>query len=380
MSILDRYILRQFLKTFAICFISLMGLYVVIECTTNMNEFIRCGEKSGSLLGLISRYYGYRSLLIFNLTCSTLTLTAAMFTVTWLQRHNEMTALMAAGVSRVKIVRSLIFAAFGLIALAAVNRELVIPRYIEQLSRKPQDLLGDRGQSFASCQDNQTDVVIRGKFSYADAKRIEKPDFRLPPFLCQYGEQVTADNAYYIPAQNGRPSGYLFDGVKEPKHLESRSSLLLNGKPVLITPQDSPDWLKPDQCFIVSNLDFNLLTGASNYKQFASVRQLVSSLNNPAIDLGADARVTIHSRIVQPLIDVTLLFLGLPLTVRRESRNMFFTMGLCMAITTAFMLATIGLQSLGGDYYFFPPSLAVWAPIIIFAPAAVWLSHAMWET
>ena len=59
-------------------------------------------------------------------------------------------------------------------------------------------------------------------------------------------------------------------------------------------------------------------------------------------------RVTIHARIVQPLLDITLLFLGLPLIVTRESRNVFLAMGMCMAVTVAFTLVVFGLQCLGG--------------------------------
>ena len=54
-------------------------------------------------------------------------------------------------------------------------------------------------------------------------------------------------------------------------------------------------------------------------------------MRNPSLDYGADVRVAIHGRIVKPLLDMTLLFLGLPLVVTRESRNVFIAMGLCMA-------------------------------------------------
>ena len=65
MGIIDRYLLRQFLKTFLICFLSLMGLYVVIECSTNMEEFMRCGEKMGGVLKFIGPYYSYRTFRLF---------------------------------------------------------------------------------------------------------------------------------------------------------------------------------------------------------------------------------------------------------------------------------------------------------------------------
>ena len=47
MYIIDRYLLRHFVQTFVICFLSLMGLWVVIEVTTNLQEFIRCGRTIG---------------------------------------------------------------------------------------------------------------------------------------------------------------------------------------------------------------------------------------------------------------------------------------------------------------------------------------------
>jgi lipopolysaccharide export system permease protein len=109
------------------------------------------------------------------------------------------------------------------------------------------------------------------------------------------------------------------------------------------------------------------------------VSQLIAGLHNPSVDYGADVRVAIHSRIVQPLLDVVLIFLGLPLVARRESRNVFLAIGVCMAVTTIFMLTVTGCQRLGEISLINPPALAAWAPLMIFVPSAVGLSHAMWE-
>ena len=52
---------------------------------------------------------------------------------------------------------------------------------------------------------------------------------------------------------------------------------------------------------------------------------------------GADVRVAIHSRVTQPLLDITLLFLGLPLVLSRENRNMYLAIGMCVGVVIAFM-------------------------------------------
>lgn len=377
MLIIDRYLLRQFVQTFFICYLSLMGLYVVFDAFTNMEEFLRCGAKSGGVVGLIASFYSYQSVAFFDRTSGMLALISAMFTVAWIQRHNEMTALRAAGISRIRVVRPVIFAAVAVTLLAAANRELLIPQLRGQLSRKPQDLIGDVGQELFPRADNQTDILLRGNSTFADRQRIDQPNFLLPRELSDYGSQLIAAQGFYRPPEGDRPGGYLLDDVREPKDLSSKDSLRLDGKPVLITPHDAPDWLKPKQCFVVSDVNFDQLAGGQNFRQFASTSELIAGLRNPSMDFGADVRVAIHARFVQPLLDMTLLMLGLPLVVTRESRNVFLAIGLCSAVAGVFLLTVVGAQYLGTIYLH--PALGAWAPLMIFVPVAVGLADGMWE-
>ncbi len=377
MKIIDRYLLRQFIKAFLICFVSLTGLYIVFDAFTNLEEFLRCSEDGGGLLALMGSFYTYQSIVFFDRTAGLLTLVAAMFTVSWIQRHNEMTALMSAGISRIRIVLPVIAVAIVIALLSTVNRELVIPRFRNELTRRPQDLIGDVGQDLRPQYDNRTDVLIRGKQTFGDQKRIERPNFLLPPELSRYGKQLVAENAFYRPPEGARPGGYLLDGVEKPEDLDTRPSLCLGNEPVVITPHDAADWLKPDQCFVVSDVNFEQLTGGRAFRQFSSTAQLISGLRNPSLDFGADVRVAIHSRIVQPFMDITLLLLGLPLVVSRENRNVFIAIAMCMGVTTLFMLVSIGFQHLG-SIYLVDPALAAWAPLIVFVPPAAWLAESMW--
>ena len=92
-------------------------------------------------------------------------------------------------------------------------------------------------------------------------------------------------------------------------------------------------------------------------------------LRSPSTDLGADVRVAIHSRFVQPFLDTTLLFLGLPFVITRTNRNPFISIGLSIAVITVFMLIDLGCQALGSGGWL-QPALAAWLPLIIFAPVA----------
>ncbi len=378
MWIIDRYMLRQFLSTFVICCLSLFGLYVVFDLFTNLEEFLRCGrEQNGGVLSLIASFYGYQTAVFFDQTAGLLALVAAMFTVAWIQRHNELTALMAAGIAKTRVAAPVIVAAVIVAFLAAANRELLIPQIRDPLSRRPQDLIGDVGQPMKLTPDNLTDILFQGKATFANEKRISNPDFRLPQAspLGRYGQSLAAENAYYKPADGNHPGGYLLRGVSKPIGLADKESLLLDGKPIVITPRDAA-WLKPDECFVVSGITFRQISGGDNWQAHSSTSELIAGLRNPSLDFGANLRVVIHARMVQPFLDVTLLFLGLPLVLRRENRNVFLAIGTSAAVVSLFMIVTITSRQLGASLWI-PPALGAWLPLFIFVPPAVVLTESM---
>jgi len=373
MRIIDRYLLNQFLKVFLICFFSLNGLFIVIDGFGNLEEFISFSSgKPGGLLAVMGDYYGYRSIYFFDRTSGILTLIAAMFTVSWIQRHNEMTALEAAGVSRGRVVLPVILAVVAISIASAANREIVIPAVRYKLSRSAQDLGGGTAKPMQPRYDNETLILLNGASTYSDKQRIHKPDFLLPAALNQYGTHVMAEDAFYQPRTVDRPGGYLFEGMEKPKNLDRSPSVYLGKRPVILTPQNAP-WLKPGQCFVASDVSFEQLEGGVAWRQFSSTGDLILGLRNRSLNFGAEVRVAIHSRIVQPLLDVCLLFLGLPLVLARETRNMFFAIGLCLVVVVVFMLVVLGCGYLGSNAMM-TPALSAWMPLLIFVPIAVGLS------
>ncbi|HEX4148587.1 MAG TPA: LptF/LptG family permease [Pirellulales bacterium] len=367
--IIDRYLLRQFVQVFIICWCSLTGLYIVFDAFSNLDEFMRYAEKEGNLLQLMGSFYAYRSIYFFDRTSAVLAMVAAMFTVTWIQRHNELTALMAAGITRKRIIVPVVVAATCVSGLSAANRELIIPRLRTELARNPKDLMGDAAQELRPRYDNTTDILFRGQQTFANEMRIHNPSFLLPSSIDADGRQIAGADCYYQLADAQHPSGYLFKGVTQPLELLKEPALALKGRTVVFTPR-SASWLAADQCFVASEVSFEQLCGGQAWRQFSSMIDLIAGLHNPSLDFGADIRVAIHSRVVQPLLDITLLFLGLPLVLSRDNRTMFAAIGLCVVLVAGFMLMVLAFQYAGSSYLL-DPALASWMPLMIFAPAAV---------
>ena len=74
-------------------------------------------------------------------------------------------------------------------------------------------------------------------------------------------------------------------------------------------------------------------------------------------------------------MDVTLLFLGLPLVLSSASRNLFVAAGQCLLIVIGFKLVEMACQGLGNTYYI-SPALAVWFPAMVFMPMAAFMYQA----
>jgi len=375
MKILDRYLLRQFIHVFLICFLSMMGLYVVIDAFQNLDQFSRHAKENGNLLAIIGKFYAYRSLSFFDRTSGILAMIAALFTATWLQRHQELTAMLAAGISKFRVIKPLLAAAVVVSLLGVANRELLIPRVRNELMHDANNLAGSETRDLEGRYDGQTDIQIGGEKTVAVEKRIIKPAFILPATLARYGKQLLADNGYYRPATADHPAGYLLDAVTSPPKIDQLASLELDGRTIIVTARDA-NWLEPGQAFVVSQLPFQMLAGGSTWRNYASTGELITELGNPSSNLGADVRVAVHSRLLQPVVDVTLLMLGLPLMFSRRNRNVFLSIGLCLLVAISFSLVTLAFQSLGG-LNLLRPTLAAWLPIMLFLPLAVGMSHTL---
>jgi lipopolysaccharide export system permease protein len=168
----------------------------------------------------------------------------------------------------------------------------------------------------------------------------------------------------------------LLRDVSQPVDVRNRKSLAHGDKQVLLMPGDTP-WLAKNQCFVVSDVAVEQIAGKA-WRRFASTAEMITALRSPSTNFGPDVRVGVHSRIISPLLDITLLFLGLPLVLSRESRNIFVAIGMCLGVVLGFFCVVILCQWLGNNCLI-TPATAAWAPLAIFVPLAMILCEPLRE-
>ncbi len=139
MRILDKQRYWAFLKAYVICYVSLVGLYIVIDAFSNLDEFSKRAEGVVEMMLVMGRYYLIHQSGFFDQLSGVIGMMAAIFTVTCMQRNNEQLAMLAAGISTHRAIRPVLISSLIVGAITVANQEIVMPRFAEELAKTHDD-------------------------------------------------------------------------------------------------------------------------------------------------------------------------------------------------------------------------------------------------
>ena len=393
MTKIDRYIFVLFARTTLICFCSLAGVFVVFHAFNNLDELAKQTDDRTSMAAVLAEYYGPYMLLLFDWTASIITLTAMLFTIGWLRRSGELTALLAAGVHHGRVLRPMLLLSFLVCVLQVVNREILIPPYRDLLTTKPGELASENAQKMLPSYDKSSGILVEGNGLFSAEGIIKEPSFRLYASYPNFGDTVSGDSAQWQESAGDRPSGYLVKSVKRPANIDKLSTgyLLLAsddqgldnqvaattnaspagkyGRPVLITPLDAP-WLKPHECFVSTTLNPEVLRDNPRSTRLTAMPELIRRVRNSSVHSSDALRVMLHERLLRAPLDFCLVLLGLPLVVNRGDKRLFSVVGQAMGIVLLFFGLKTVAGGMGGGGYLLSPSMAAWAPLLLLGPLA----------
>jgi len=144
---LDKYIVRNFLTTAFLFFVVMMMLRIVSDLFVNIDEWLEEEQAFGEKVQYLLSYYGYNSLAYFIELGGVIIVAAAVFTLARMNRSNELTAMLASGVSLHRVTLPIVLCAMVMGGLIILDQELVIPNVAHKLIRKRDETSG--GKDFA---------------------------------------------------------------------------------------------------------------------------------------------------------------------------------------------------------------------------------------
>ena len=368
MSIVDRYLCSVFVTTFLICFLSFSGLFIVLHLFNNLDELNAIATKFG-WSAVFLEFYLPRIVDLFTKSTGILILFASVFSVSLLQRRREMTAMEAAGLTKLRILRPIFIISFILIGLTVANRELLIPRLQTQLARTPQSW-GNTGKAHMPTLTDENNVTVQGdRFYFAD-QRITNVQIELPTNVAPPTAPLRAETGFVKEAETWRPAGIILHSVTSNMGSLSNSIKDDNGELLVYMPADY-HWLSGRQLFVRCNFSKEQIAFSKQQEQYQSTRELITTANKPKRWSNHRQYINIHTRLVRPILDVTLLLLGLPLVIGSIERNVFISAGTCFGIVGLVQLTSIVCYSLGASSLIHPAALAAWTPVLLYVPAAM---------
>ncbi len=374
MNRMDRYLLAQYFRVFLMIFLSLLGIFVVADFVGNLTEFVDSVKSSESLAVILGRYYGARIPWFFDLAGRNVALLSAALTLAWMQRDRELTALMAAGVSRWRVAKPLVLASLLVAILAVVNREVWVPMFRTELCRNAQDLVSRKPEKIQPKYDPQTDILLNGQSIRLAELEITAPRFQLPQNWGTVGRKLVADVARFLPADDSHPDGFLLENVRTDGDLTKAEPFKVRGHVAAVTSATMPGLL-PNQVFVASNVSIDQLRRGRQWHQCTATMPLVDGLRTGRIDHAPGVRVMVHSRFVQPFLDMTLIFLGLPFVfdngrskavILQSARSVLAIIGFAIVVLVC---NGMGVQGM------IPPALAAWVPLFVLVPLAILVSE-----
>lgn len=351
---LDRMVLFAFFRSYLIVWASLLSLYVVIDLFTNIDSFGKAGGGFRAVAEHVLRYYGYQIALIFDRLAEAITLLAAMFTVSWMQRNNELLPQLSAGIPTRRVIRPVLIGSALTLALGPLNQELIIPRIADQLMTPKDDPEGSKAQTIMGAFDRDG-LHIEGVAGFRKDRRVNYFYVTFPESPKTGMVHMVAEQAVYIPPGNGPFTGGWLMTKTTPDTFDgpTPANLIM---------------LDPGKFFLkTEDVDFDAVSRGATWFLYAPTPKLQELLDRPEPRRQSKVAVLFHMRLTRPLFGALLVLLGLSITLRNPNRHVILNAGMCLVFCGVFYGCLLACKYLGDNDHVTPP-LAAWLPVLIYGP------------
>jgi lipopolysaccharide export system permease protein len=361
MRLLDRYVLRHYFRAYAICCVCLVALYVIIDLFARIDEFTEHSRGVVEFFRNFLVYYGYRVPWFFQRLCGLVAILAAMFTLAWLERQNELVAWLAAGVPARRLLYPVLGATLAVLTLGLANRELLLPHCREGLQRTPDDPFGRKSVLVQGTYDANS-VHVGGGVGDPVRQTVEIGRVTLPPRLVGALVHLNCAEMAYRPASAAESSGWYLRGTR-PESLECSHPCL--------------NWLGPGTYFLHTELDFERLTRRADWFHYEPTWSLLHQLEvDPQLPRRDEMIALVHRRLTTPLWEFILVLMALAYSVRRQDQNLYWKLGVNVVVNVAMQIVQWGCVWLAQQQYL-DAALANWLPVLLFGPLALLLLEGM---
>ena len=346
--ILDRYVIRNMLFSYVVVFTVFVGLRIVVDLFTEIDEFTEAMLPAGDVMQNIVSYYGYHLFQYYQEFAGPMVVFAALFTLFRIRRANETVVLLSSGISLHRLLWPVAMVGIVLNSMLIINQELIIPRIADKLVRKQENALGGKVVP-VSLQTDENNSLLLAEMDPAG------------PALEDVLLIIRDRDGRMISLQHAPRA--VWDDHNQRWFMEAADLVKVH----------SPDQITTSDVFYPTDLSPReiALRASSEYIRFQSTSRLVQMGQQPYLRkrMAKDLDLEKHFRFTSPIINVIILLLAAPLITSREPKSVFLQMVKGLLVIVGAFALSFTCQQLGSQHL--APLMAAWLPVILFGPAAV---------
>lgn len=367
MKILDRYLLKHFIGPFLFCLLMFILLYVVIDLFDKLNEMI----ENNVDLGILFPYYLNFIPLIFVQMTPIAVLISTMYSLGTFNRHNEILAMQASGMSLLRILRPLIITGFLISVATFIVNDRVVPstivnasemkeKKIDAAKRKKKQRKGEKILENIAFFGEGNKIIYARRYSVYSNKIVE--------FIMHSEDEnqniVSKTTATEVQWDGGKWLGknvmfYHLDStgriIGEPKYHEEK----------YLDIKEAP-------------VDFRKRRHQTQFMsfEFMSFAELKGYIERFSFESGPTIRnlkVALHQKVAFPFISLIVILIAAPFAlVHTRKGGLLVGVGVSIALVFGYYaLMTISLAM--GKAGFLHPIISAWLTNILFACIGLFL-------
>lgn len=356
MRILDRYLVQHFLSALVYCLALFLLLFVVIDVFNNLEDFL----KHGLSLRIIGSYYAYSTPYIFVQIVPIASLVAILYALGNFNRHHEIIAMKACGVSGFQILAPYLFMGFLLSFGILLVNENIVPRatltsraIMEGLIEKGRKKMDERSLSSVTLYGDE------GRMVYAREYEIVKKTL-YDVVLLEENPHRPLQSKLSATSASFRDGRWAFKDVMRYK-ADRRGELV--GEPEYLETLELDLEFRPE--------DFLRESSQIDFMNSRQLRERLLRLEGMSDKSIQRLSVDYHYKIAFPFVCLVVMLIGAPLAMR-SSR------GAAVGIGTSFIVvilyyALVSLCLALGKGGLLPPAFAAWFANLIFAVVGLYL-------
>ncbi len=355
-SLVDRYIAVQFLKTLGLAMASIYVVYLIVE----LKDLLDGAIESRQPLSMVLAYFKYLTPEMFNLVLPVASLIGAVVTFTLLARSGELTAVLASGISLRRTVVPVILITLVLCGVFFLVQNNIAPVTNQKASQIKDQIMGRPPRTYGLSPTGRWTLGSEGRLYHYQVYDSQRQIFQgLSVFTVDRSAPAVVDHRFIAGATwNGEDwvvgSGWHRKfarlGTPEPFNLNVAGETI---------PFDPPETFARKQ---------RSLTGRQGFIEQMSIRQLgeqIDLLRESGYDT-TRLQVDYHVKLAYPLNPLVIVLVGLPFGFRIGRRGSMYGIGVALLLVIVYWSALAVFHALGQESIL-PPLLAAWGPSFLFS-------------